>query len=129
MTSEDNKAVMRRYFEEALKKGDQRVLEEIVAVDSLKQHVASNRAAFPDLYAGLIVEDVIAEGDKVVARISAHGTHRGEFRGIPPTGTPVTASGAIIYRLADGKIVEHWNFLDSLGLLQQLGATLTPPRA
>lgn len=69
-----------------------------------------------------VVEDLIAEGDPVVARLTQSGTHHGIFLGIPPTGKRVRISGVEIFRNADGKIVEHWNNYDDLGLSQQLGA-------
>lgn len=77
------------------------------------------RTAFPDIYSR--VEDVIAEGDKVVVRFSAGGTHLGDFWGIPPTGKTGTVTGISIYRIVDGKIAEHWGNSDDLGMMQQLG--------
>jgi len=67
------------------------------------------------------VEDMIAEGDKVVSRLTFRGTHTGDLMGIPPTGTSVTMSEIIIDRLADGKIVESWRLFDQMGMMQQLG--------
>lgn len=81
-------------------------------------------AAFPDLER--TVEDLVAGGDKVVARWSARGTHLGDFNGIPPTGRVVQSSGITIFRLAGGKIVEEWSESDMLGLLGQLGAVPAP---
>jgi len=82
---------------------------------------------FPDW--GVTVEDLIAEGDKVVVRATGRGTHRGEFMGIPPTGRHVAVTWIAIYRVKDGKLAEHWQNLDELGLLKQLGAGLSIPRA
>jgi steroid delta-isomerase-like uncharacterized protein len=76
--------------------------------------------AFPDI--DRTVEDLVAEGDKVVARWTARGTHTGDFQGLPPTGKVATSSGITIFRIADGKIVEEWSESDMLGLLQQIGA-------
>jgi steroid delta-isomerase-like uncharacterized protein len=76
--------------------------------------------AFPDLER--TIEDLVAEGDKVVARWTAKGTHTGDFQGIPPTGRVATSSGITIFRIADGRIVEEWSESDMLGLLQQVGA-------
>jgi predicted ester cyclase len=84
---------------------------------------AMNFIAFPDFH--ITVDEMIAEGDKVAARWTATLTHEGEFMGIPPTGVQATISGMVIYRFADGKIVEIWHIGDSLGLLQQLG--VVPP--
>ncbi len=67
----------------------------------------------------------MADGDKVVARVTSRGTHRGAFRGIPPTGKPITVRGINIFRIANGKMVEHWGLTDRLDALQQLG--VVPP--
>jgi steroid delta-isomerase-like uncharacterized protein len=78
-------------------------------------------AAFPDLR--MVPEDVIAGGDKVVARVTATGTHRGEFMGMPPTGKSFAVQLVDIIRFgADGRAVEHWGVFDQLGMMQQLGA-------
>ena len=77
------------------------------------------RAAFPDWHSDL--EELIAEGDKVVERFTASGTHQGEIMGIAPTGRTVTLPGINIFRLQDGKIVERWGKLDMLGFMRQLG--------
>jgi predicted ester cyclase len=71
----------------------------------------------------LIIEDMIAEGDKVVVRYTFRGTQQGETQGIPPTGKRVTVPGIFICRCAGGKIVEEWDMWDELGLFQQLGAS------
>jgi predicted ester cyclase len=78
------------------------------------------RAAFPD--GSMTIEDMIAEGDKVVTRKSYRGTHQGEFLSIPPTGRQIRVGLIDIMRIVDGKVVEHWNVGDDLGMLQQLGA-------
>ena len=83
-------------------------------------------AVFPDW--GVTVEDLIAEGDKVVVRATGRGTHRGEFMGIAPTGRHVAVTWIAIYRVAGGKLAEHWQNFDELGLLKQLGAGLSIPR-
>ncbi len=88
-----------------------------------RQRITEVIAAFPDI--NFTIEDMVAEGDKVVARWTLRGTHLGEFIGIPPTGKQVAVSGVIIHRLAGGKIVEDWALRDSLGLMRQLG--LIPP--
>ncbi len=80
--------------------------------------------AFPDLH--LTIEDEIAEGDKVVTRVTARGTHQGSFMGIRPTGKRAVVTGIVIDRFANGKTVEAWNNLDDLGLLQQLGVIPAP---
>jgi len=83
--------------------------------------------AFPDWQ--VTVEDMIAEGDKVVARYTAHGTQRGELLGIPATGKSVTTTAIDIFRIADSKIAEHRVESDTLGLMQQLGVLLAPGQA
>ena len=77
------------------------------------------RTAFPDIQA--TADDVIVEDDKVVERFSASGTFKGEFMGIPPTGKSGGTTGINIFRVANGKIVEHWGNSDDLGMMQQMG--------
>ena len=134
MSTEENKATVRRYLEEAWNKGNVGIIDELMASDysrymsgpaqplnreGQKQRITSFHKAFPDIH--LTIEDLVAEGDKVVFRITIRGTHQGAFMGIAPTGKPVTVSAIDIARFADGKIVEHWGQMDSLGLMQQLG--------
>jgi predicted ester cyclase len=76
-------------------------------------------AAFPDFHA--IIHDQVAEGNKVVTRKTFHGTHRGEFLGIPATGREIAVDVFDILELSDGKVISHWGILDQLGLMQQLG--------
>jgi steroid delta-isomerase-like uncharacterized protein len=100
---------------------------ELIAEKQYKQLVTMYLAAFPDLH--LTIEDQIAEGDKVVIRWTAHGTHKGNFMGIPPTGKEAVVTGITIDRFANGKTVEAWNNSDDLGLLQQLGVVPAPGQA
>ncbi len=93
---------------------------EIRGPEGLKQYTSMTLAAFADLH--VTVEDEIAEGDKVVTRYSARGTHKGEIMGIPPTGKQVAWTGIVITRIAGGKIIEAWANIDRLGVMQQLGA-------
>lgn len=81
-------------------------------------------AAFPDFHA--TIEDMVAEGDKVVVRVTATGTHQGDFMGIPATGKPFKYQEIHIARIADGKMAEHWGVEDTLGMLQQLGVVQLP---
>jgi steroid delta-isomerase-like uncharacterized protein len=85
-----------------------------------RQYSEVMNAAFPDLER--TIEDIVAEGDKVVARWTAKGTNTGEFNGMPATGKRATSSGITIFRIADGHIVEEWSESDMLGLMQQLSA-------
>lgn len=135
MSTEENKAPSRRSGEEIFNSGNLDVADELYAPDyvlhnpslpedlhgpeSLKQYAAMPRAAFPD--ARVTVEDQVAEGDKVVDRWTATGTHTGEFLGIPPTNRRFEISGITISRFSGGKIVEDWYQGDDLGMMQQLG--------
>jgi predicted ester cyclase len=93
-------------------------------LEAEKQFMATFLTAFPDVQ--VTIEDMIAEGDKVVGRVTYRGTHKGEFSGIPLTGKTVTFGGIDIVRFADGKAVENWFSGDTLGLMQQLGAIPAP---
>ena len=137
--SEQNKTLVRRLMEDDLSRGDEAVADEIIHPDFLdhtnppgmQQGVEGHKAiarlfrgAFPDLE--WHIDDLIAEGDKVVARTTMRGTQRGEFFGIPPTGKAVTMNGVHILRIAEGKIAEHWGSNDDLSLMRQLGAITGP---
>jgi steroid delta-isomerase-like uncharacterized protein len=132
---EQNKAIVRGYMNDVLNNGnvaafDTYFSEDVVFNNSkgVKQQLAgmqSIRSAFPDFR--LIIEDQIAEGDKVVTRVTFQGTHRGEFRGIAPTGKQVKYSGIAIDRIFQGKVVEMWHVAETLALLQQVGA-IPPPQ-
>ena len=143
MTAEENKALIRRYYEEidAAAKDERgaSVLDEFIApnflnhdpspgfspdLEGLKQAYNHFLDANPDGYH--VVEDMIAEGDKVMTRLSAYGTQTGELFGIPPTGKQVSMTAIAIHRIANGKIVEHWSELDNLGMMQQLGVVSSP---
>jgi len=133
--SEANKNVVRRLFEEVWNNGYLHVADELFAPnyihhdastpdvgrgpESEKKRATLYRTAFPDLR--LTAEDIIAEGETVVARWSCHGTHRGDLNGIAPTGKPITISGVSIARFDNGKMVEGFVNWDALGLMQQLG--------
>lgn len=130
---EENKAIVRRWVKEAINKGNLAVVDEIIASDyvfhspgwdasgceEIKQVITRFRSAFPDV--NLTIEDLIAEGDKVVWRWLCRGTHRGEFMGIAPTGKQATWTGIVISRFEDSKMVEGWEDWDALGMMQQLG--------
>ena len=141
MAGEENAAVVRRWIEAY---NDRDAEEEAAArAPGFVAHVpgvpgplddaawtgctAAFSAAFPDLW--LTVEDILADGDRVAARVTFRGTHRGEFQGIPPTERQVTFSAIEFNRMEGGKVAEHWVELDLLGLLQQLGAIPTPGTA
>ena len=125
MDVEWNKSVVRRLWEEVWNQADLAVADQIfdeAYAAHEKAFVPVFRAAFPDSHH--TVEDLIAEGDKVVTRFTWSGTHRGEFMGVPPTGRRVAVGGIWIHRVIGGRIVEgrDWGQVDWLGLLQQLGA-------
>src|SRR5215208_7477197 len=98
--------------------------EDVRGVEGLKQFVTMIRSAIPDLR--ITLEEDIAEGDKVVSRWRAQGTHRGELMGIAPTSNQVIITGITIHRIEEGKIVEEWENWDALGLMQQIGAVPSP---
>jgi steroid delta-isomerase-like uncharacterized protein len=133
--AEANKQVVRRFVDEYQTAANERSFAELLhpevvdrsrppgiaeGAEGVRQQFEAFRAAFPDFHA--VIHDQIAEGDKVVTRKVFHGTHRGELMGIPPTGREVQIEVIDIVRVEGGQIVEHWNVVDRLGLLQQLGA-------
>jgi predicted ester cyclase len=126
MSTESNKAFILRYFEAMNKDKSPASVDQCVADSDpeLKEHIAVMEAAFPGYQ--LRAEDLVAEGDKVAVRVTVTGTHQGEMAGIPPTGKTVSAPGMLIYRIAGGKIVEHWMAFDDLGVMQQLGVIPAP---
>ena len=138
MSLEENKAIARRYPEEVYNKKNIDVLDEIIdeniinhwwkpeinGLQTIKEYVSKNLVAFPDVK--FTVEDQIAEADKVVTRVSFTATHKGEFRGIAPTGRKVEVTGVVIFKIVNGKIVETWAEMDTLGWMQQLGVTSMP---
>ena len=134
--SEENKAVVRREMEELFNHtGNLDAVEEIIGpdyvgyeptsgetrgIEGARQFAATYRDAFPDLEN--TIEDMVAEGDKVVVRFRARGTHQGETKAFgPPTGKQMDITGITLKRISDGKIVESWTNFDALGMMQQLG--------
>jgi len=140
MSTEDNKVLVRRAFD-ALNQQNWAAFYKLVAPDivlhnasttiqgleAYQQFISMYYAAFPDLH--FLVEDMIAEGDRVVFRYTAQGTHQGALMGIAPTGKQVTVTGIGITRRANDKNVEEWLNVDTLGLLQQLGVVPTMGQA
>ena len=139
MSIEQNKALVRRFFEEGLSTGNMAVLEAMLDAnftlhgappmlppgrEGFKLLIGMFRSAFPDYKD--TVEDLFAEGDKVVVRWTFRGTHTGEFQGVPPTQKQVTTTGISIFRVVGGKITDDWTTVDRLGLLQQIGAIPAP---
>lgn len=134
MSLEENKAVVRRFIDEVFVSGNADAVDELAhpgftphSWQGMKPGTGQLRQAVKRVSAGLAdvsmtIEDMIAEGDKVAVRLTAHATHRGEFMGMPPSGKSYTISETHIFRLKDGKVIEHWRDADMLGLMQQLGA-------
>jgi steroid delta-isomerase-like uncharacterized protein len=134
MNTPDNKAISRRRFEELWNGGNLDALSELATEDvvfrdrdmgehrgheATRTFVTMYRHAFPDLR--FTIEEQIAEGDKVVTRWTARGSHRGELMGIPPTEKSATVSGMTLDRITDGRIAESIGSWDALGMMQQLG--------
>ncbi len=130
MSVEENKAFIREYFA-AISGKDKpaSVVNRYVgdADEALRQHIAGSEVAFP--HYELVAEDMVAEGDRVTVRGLLRAVNSGSFMGMPPTGKQVEVPVWLIYRIADGKIVEHWMLLDSMSLMQQLGALPQPQAA
>jgi len=137
ITGEENKTVVRNWFEEGWNKHNPDIIDEYFTADfinysmdfnrdQLKQFISTTLIAFPDIH--FTIEDQVAEGDQVATRWKFRGTHEGEFMGVPATGKQVTVTGMNISRHANGKYVEDWGNWDALGMLQQFGVTLSPPQ-
>lgn len=136
--TEKNKAIISNFYEE-IEKGNLEIIGQTLDTncvlhfpigvvlrgpDGYKEHIlAPFLTAFPD--SKHVIEDMIAEGDKVVARFTVPGTHKGEYMGINPTGKQVTLTSVAIYRIVNDKFVEIWCEADNLGFMQQLG--VIPP--
>jgi steroid delta-isomerase-like uncharacterized protein len=135
MSVEANEALVRRLFDIVWSTGNVAVVDELLAPsfvdhaaemggddasrEGFKSQVRQFRTAFPDGRSQ--IEDLIAAGDRVVARWTDGGTHLGEWQGVAPTGKRVRFSGIDIYRIQDGRVVEYWCSEDELGLLRQVG--------
>ena len=132
--SEENKALIRRYWEEFFNKRNLTLADELAAPDfvnhamppgtphgpeAFRRLMSMLNAAFQDHH--ITVDDMIAGEGKVVSRVTFSGTHTGEYKGIPATGKRFTQEHIHIHRIAGGKIAEHWVIRDDLGLMQQLG--------
>ncbi len=131
---ERNKARSKKYFEEGWNEGNLDLFNELLArgfvlhqngpeirgIDAFKQLVISNRTGFPDLR--FVIEEMMGVGRRVVIRWTAHGTQRGDWRGIPATGIEISSAGIDIHHHTNSEIVEIWNNSDTFGLYQQLRA-------
>ena len=133
MSSETNKNLVRRFYDEALNSRRIDVIDTLALADYTEHDPLpgqrdglvglKDRASMlvEGLASTYLIHDVIAEGDRVVVRWSNVGTHSGEFLGIPPTGRPFDFAGIDIYRIENDRMAEHWHVVDQLTLLQQLG--------
>jgi steroid delta-isomerase-like uncharacterized protein len=141
VSSETQKNLVRRYYEEMWNPGNLTLIDELFAPsyanydpatpggvahgpEGMKQLVSTYKSAFPDLH--FTIEEMFAEGDRVATRWIARATHQGEMNGIPATGKPAAVTGITITHFANGQIVEDRVNWDTLGLLQQLGVVPTP---
>jgi steroid delta-isomerase-like uncharacterized protein len=136
MAAEQNKALIVRFVEEFFNRGNMGIVGEIFAPDFIEHEqlppgipngregvkvlTTMLRSAFPDFKA--TIDDILAEGDKVVIRMTWSGTQKGEFMGVPATGKRVSIGVIDIIRVSGGMLVEHWGQMDSMGMMQQLGA-------
>jgi predicted ester cyclase len=141
MSTEDNKRIVQRFYDEVMGKGDLNVLDEVMdenfvdhgealfgspqGREILKQEIAATHGILPDLNVHL--EGIVAAADLVGVRGTMRCTHRGTFLGVPGTGHELTWKGIAMFRVANGKIVERWFNSDSVSILRQLG--LAPPAA
>jgi len=137
LSPDENKALVKRFFALGPSQGDLKSADELLADDftlhvplpcspgvkGMNEVITACRAAFEHL--DVTVEDVVAQGDKVAARFTARGIHRGAFMGLPATGKSITITGIEIFRIENGKIAELWGEANLLGLMQQLG--ILPP--
>lgn len=133
MSTDENKRIVRRFFELGPSQGDMNSAKKLLTEDfalhvplpsapgvqGISDIVTACRAAFEHL--NVTVEDMVAEGDRVAARFTARGVHKGEFMGLAPTGKPITMTGIEIFRLENGKIAELWGEANLMGLMMQLG--------
>jgi steroid delta-isomerase-like uncharacterized protein len=132
---QDNKSAVQRFYQEVINERNLELIDEMLTPDFIeheevpglapgpegaRQFFAMIRAGFPDFQ--MSIEDVVAEGDKVVVRSTLTGTHKGEFMGIPASEKRISVPVIDILRLADGKVAEHWGLTDNATMMQQLGA-------
>jgi len=131
MSLEENKDLVRREQAELWSHtGDLDAAEELFVAyqaEAAKQEAADFRRGFPDVTS--TIEDLITEGDKVVARWRSRATHRGDYMGMPPSGKEVQIMGISVYRIEEGKIAESWTVEDQFGLMQQIGAIPEPEQS
>lgn len=140
-TTDENKALIRRYFhaiDEGCRAGNADIIEQFLAPDFVEHNpfpgIPPTRDGWKQAFEAFVkgapgyheIEDLVAEADKVVGRITAHGKHEGELFGIPATGRDIRVTGIAIWRIRDGQITEHWHETDQMGLMAQLGVITLP---
>ena len=133
-TEKANITIVRKFFEVGPSKGDLKAADAILhpefalhtplptpgpGIEAMNNVITTCRAAFHGLH--VTIDDIMADGDKVTARFTARGVHKGEFMGLPPTGKAITMTGIEIFRIKEGKIAELWGEANLMGLMQQLG--------
>ena len=137
MSTDENKALVKRFFAQGPSQGDLKAADELLAddftlhvplpcspgVQGMNEVILACRAAFEHL--DVTVEDMVADGEMVAARFTARGIHKGNFMGLPATGKSITMTGIEIFRIKNGRIAELWGEANLLGLMQQLG--ILPP--
>lgn len=123
-TAAANKAFVLEYFAALNKDKSPATVDKYMTDEVLKEHIVMFETAFPGYQ--LNAKEMVAEGDRVAVRIEFTGTHDGDLMGIAPTGKPVTIEIGMIYRIENGKIVEHWMLADQLTMLQQIGVIPAP---
>lgn len=122
-TITENKEFVIRYLDAISgKPKPESILQEYLDDEELIEHILASETSFPEYE--LIPEDILAEGDLVAIRGRVVGIHKGDFMGIPPTGKKIDLELFVNYRIANGKIIDHWMILDSAAIMQQLGVEL-----
>ncbi len=124
MAAEANKTLIKEYIAALRHDKSAETLNRFMADEDLKHHIALYEASVPGYW--IETDELVADGDKVVLRGTIHGVHNGQLMNIPPTGKSIAITLFITYRIADGKIVDHWMLADMLALLQQIGAVPAP---
>jgi steroid delta-isomerase-like uncharacterized protein len=134
MATDENKSVIGNFVEEVINQGQIERADDLVAVDfvevdplpgqkqgreGLKEVIRAFRTAFPDIH--WMIDEMLGEGDRVFSRFTWHGTHRGEFFGVPATGKQITVKGMVVDRVVAGKMTESQILMDGLSMLRQLG--------
>ncbi len=136
MTTDDNKALVQRFYDEVINQKNLAALDQFVSPNAVNHTVPAGLPQGPSQFLGLhlnafpdakaTVEDLLADGDKVIARVSFRGTQQAAFGSINPRGKPITVMAINIFRIANGQMVEHWGLADRLSALQQLGVVPPP---